>query len=775
MAVYTANDSYNQQLSGGSEADTFYAGRNSVIITSGGGGDTIVYQHLPWNSTGHIRDFALGVDKLDFSALFSASGYTGSDPVRDGYLRFESDGDGGTRLWYDPDASGTTYQWPTLITTLDNISPTGLTWAQLSNPTPPPPRERIATTDGGYVELWYTNNGRDFHLQKYNAAGTPVGAEYSTWTTADVEVVALSDGGYAVSYGKGQSHSFVALAALFDAAGAVERAEWMVSDNAFTGDIAASPHGGFLITSLGNSGLSGGPEVHRDDVTLYDNSGVRVLQTQVTGFPAPTIEVLSDGTYRLSWNDNGAARTLNIDPRNPPDLSPPATPQVSINDDVSPQTGTFSVEDSAGPTWTNDTSIALRVTVTEQGELDLWWGAGFAGQRQPDMTLAITAEDVARGYKDVPVSLSAGETSYDGYARITDVNGVISGTTGLGLNVDTVTPPNPSITNVTDDQGPNTGDVPRGGSTDDTRPTVQIAYTPSGTDYDNDRIQLYVDGSPAGAPVTASFDDAARGYVVITSPTLSDGTHNISATMTDGAGNVSPLAASYTITVQSGGNSPPVATIGDHSLGINGSAQIQSWISYSDADGNAATQYQFWDQGIAANSGYFSTPSNAHHPSETVITVNAADLANVLVHGGQVAGSENLWVRAFDGTAWSQWDAFNFTTLANRPPVATVSDHSLAANQWAQVQGWISYSDADGNAATQYQFWDQGIAANSAYFWTPSNPHHPSETLITVNAADLANVWVRGGQVTGSENLWVRAFDGTAWSAWDSWNMSTFA
>jgi hypothetical protein len=32
------------------------------------------------------------------------------------------------------------------------------------------------------------------------------------------------------------------------------------------------------------------------------------------------------------------------------------------------------------------------------------------------------------------------------------------------------------------------------------------------------------------------------------------------------------------------------------------------------------------------------------------------------VRGGEVTGSETMWVRAFDGSDWSAWDAFNFTT-----------------------------------------------------------------------------------------------------------------
>jgi hypothetical protein len=231
----------------------------------------------------------------------------------------------------------------------------------------------------------------------------------------------------------------------------------------------------------------------------------------------------------------------------------------------------------------------------------------------------------------------------------------------------------------------------------------------------------------------------------------------------------------FTLTTTGTANTPPVATINNQSLPIDQWSQVQGWISYSDANGNAATQYQFWDDGTAATSGYFWTPSNAHHPSGVAITVNAADLTNVWVRGGQTGGAETLWVRAFDGTDWSVWDSFTFTTTTNTPPVATINNHSLGVNVWSQVQSWISYSDANGNAATQYQFWDDGTASSSGYFSTPSNSHHPAGVAITVNAADLINVWVRGGQIAGSETLWVRAFDGADWSPWDAFTFTTTA
>jgi hypothetical protein len=131
-----------------------------------------------------------------------------------------------------------------------------------------------------------------------------------------------------------------------------------------------------------------------------------------------------------------------------------------------------------------------------------------------------------------------------------------------------------------------------------------------------------------------------------------------------------------------------------------------------------------------------------------------------------------MWVRAFDGTTWGDWDSFNLTT-ANAKPVATISDHTLWADEWSKVSSWVNYSDAENSSATQYQFWDSGTAGDSGYFWTPDNAHWAAATAITVNAADLGNVWVRGGQTAGSETMWVRAFDGSDWGDWDSFTLNT--
>jgi Ca2+-binding RTX toxin-like protein len=122
----TANDTAGQQLTGTPGNDIFYAEQNSVIMTGDGGADVFVFNGLPWNA-GSITDFTPGNDKLDLSALLSANGFTRSDPVADGWVTFSSDGQGDTQVFFNAHSSSD--PWPTLITTLDNVSPTGLTAA----------------------------------------------------------------------------------------------------------------------------------------------------------------------------------------------------------------------------------------------------------------------------------------------------------------------------------------------------------------------------------------------------------------------------------------------------------------------------------------------------------------------------------------------------------------------------------------------------------------------------------------------------------------------
>jgi hypothetical protein len=217
---------------------------------------------------------------------------------------------------------------------------------------------------------------------------------------------------------------------------------------------------------------------------------------------------------------------------------------------------------------------------------------------------------------------------------------------------------------------------------------------------------------------------------------------------------------------------PPTVSVSDHTLKMGQWAQMQNWISYSDNNGDAATKYQFWDSGTGAASASFWTP-NGYVAPNTTLEVSASDLASVWVQGGTANGTDSMWVRAFDGHEWGNWDIFTLTTQPNTPPVATISPPILHLNEWTQVQSMLAYSDADGDAAVKFQFWDAGTGASSGYFWTPGTGQVAANTTVEVAASDLANVWLRGGTNYGYETMWVRAFDGKDWSSWDGFTVTS--
>ena len=112
-------------LNGGAGNDILIAGRSWDVLTGGAGSDIFQFDNLPWNNA-RITDFQVGTDMLDLRKLFTAANYQGTNPVADGYLSFQSDGAGGTKVYFDSDGTGSANPWPFLITTIDNVQPSGL-------------------------------------------------------------------------------------------------------------------------------------------------------------------------------------------------------------------------------------------------------------------------------------------------------------------------------------------------------------------------------------------------------------------------------------------------------------------------------------------------------------------------------------------------------------------------------------------------------------------------------------------------------------------------
>jgi len=88
---------------GGSEADVLIGGLGADTLYGRGGNDVFRYRDLA-DAGDEIRDFRIGEDVLDLSAVLASLGYSGNDPVADGVLQqVYSRASRGLEIWLDPD------------------------------------------------------------------------------------------------------------------------------------------------------------------------------------------------------------------------------------------------------------------------------------------------------------------------------------------------------------------------------------------------------------------------------------------------------------------------------------------------------------------------------------------------------------------------------------------------------------------------------------------------------------------------------------------------
>jgi len=169
-------------------------------------------------------------------------------------------------------------------------------------------------------------------------------------------------------------------------------------------------------------------------------------------------------------------------------------------------------------------------------------------------------------------------------------------------------------------------------------------------------------------------------------------------------------------------NRAPVVNVGNQS--VNANQSISPVFTATDADGDVITRYRFWDSNSSASSGYF-TVNGVRQPAVQAIEVTANQLQTLRFVGGSLAGSDSLWIGAFDGKEWSNWQNFNANTTATQNPEFTS----------------VSITDASGDNSANTVF--EGGAIRFSYN--------------LANTANLSNVRleaVRNGSVVANLGTW---------------------
>nr|WP_119890668.1 Ig-like domain-containing protein [Acinetobacter baumannii] len=247
---------------------------------------------------------------------------------------------------------------------------------------------------------------------------------------------------------------------------------------------------------------------------LYDDAGVNPWLWAA-------IPLVAGGIIAAASNHDS-----NDDSSTPTDTTPPATPSVPSGylDNVGPDQG---IKGSGSST--DDTTPGVVISAPGAGETP---------------TLYVDGEKVAASYDPVTGTLTPTTPLADGSHQLTytltDAAGNESAQSpAITVTVDTLAPATPSVpSGYLDNVGPDQGIKGSGSSTDDTTPGVVISAPGAG-----ETPTLYVDGEK----VAASYDPVT-GTLTPTTP-LADGSHQLTYTLTDAAGNESVQSPALLLTV----------------------------------------------------------------------------------------------------------------------------------------------------------------------------------------------------------------------------------
>ena len=211
-------------------------------------------------------------------------------------------------------------------------------------------------------------------------------------------------------------------------------------------------------------------------------------------------------------------------------------------------------------------------------------------------------------------------------------------------------------------------------------------------------------------------------------------------------------------------NFAPVVTVANKTP-AHGQSSIAGdalYASIIDVDvGDTITKYRFFD-GTVGNGRFLlnGTPQVENLNFE----ITAAQLSN-LEFRTSGTGSDVLWIQASDGYEWSDWKSFTVNAVPNAAPmvnVRTITPHT--ATPLAATALWSSITDADGDAITQYRFYDDTVG--NGRLMLGATPLAERAPLTPISAANIGTLTFTTSS-TGSDLLWVQAYDGYAWSEWE--------
>ncbi|HCW0181164.1 TPA: BapA prefix-like domain-containing protein [Citrobacter freundii] len=349
-------------------------------------------------------------------------------------------------------------------------------------------------------------------------------------------------------------------------------------------------------------------------ITIYDNGTLLATVTAaIDGSWEYLPATLSNGQHVFTAIAADAAGnvspisggfTLNVDT-----IAPSVPLLVSVVDDVAG--GVFNAALSNGQ-LTNDARPTLNGTAEAGSTVSIYDGSTLLG------TALVQSNNSWSFTPTTPLA----NGSHTFTVTATDAAGNTSGATaGFNVVVDTTAPAQPSISNIIDDVGPNTGAIGSNQPTNDARPTL------NGTTEANARVDIYDNGTF----VTSVTVDGSGNWSYTPATALAQGTHSFTITATDSAGNTSGTSSAAAIVVDTVAPGIPTGlAVNANGTTLTGIAEPNSTVIITSSGGTVI------GTATANGSGNFTFTLNPPQISGQTLLVSAQDAAGNIGTAGNV-------------------------------------------------------------------------------------------------------------------------------------------
>jgi hypothetical protein len=434
----------------------------------------------------------------------------------------------------------------------------------------------------------------------------------------------------------------------------------------------------------------------------------------------------------------------------------------------------LSITDGESTTLTGATVSITAGTFSGDGDVlntNISGTAITASYNNATETLTLSGTDTLADYQAVLRLVTFTSTSQNPTDSDADPSRTVSWAVNDGISPSTAVTTTLNVTGTVSPPSPHVAPTVSGVSTVSVAENQSIAASSLIASISNpsgDNITLYI------------FEDAGggSGYFTVNGVRQPDGQWIIPASSSDNVqyvGGSSPgtdtldvgiydystnqyYTSSTTTSATTMGNSAPVATVNNQTVKYGQQVPLTDLFSVS---GGGITEYQVWFGDPEDGSPALGALTNNGKAIAKNQWVTLSSLSGLEYTGSATAGTDKIWVRAYNGS-WSDTSEADITDPGLSAPV--VRGHKRTVTDGEQIALTRLFS-VTGHRITQYQLWfgdrEDGSPALGAVTRRNGNPI-AHERWVTVNS--LRSLEYSGSAKAGTDKIWVTAYNGV-WSS----------